>query len=423
MDYLALGEEVDREAHVLCRYRLETDVPLEKAAGYVAAEQSTGTWTVTTTETEEIVARYGAKVIGVERIGPRTGLAVIAIPVEDFSIPRGGIPQILSIVAGNVLGLEAVERLRLEEVSLPGAIVRQFKGPKFGAGGVREILRRKPGTPLLGTIIKPKIGLPPRGYGDYVYEAGMGGLTNSKDDETLVDQAFCPIVERTSAIAEALDRVEEETDRKMLHAVNISTRCDHLLELAEEVIEAGARHLMVDVLTSGFAAVQCLAEDPSIKVPIHVHRAMHAAMTRDPTHGIAMPVFALLVRLAGGDGLHVGTFGVGKMHGAAEEDKASQSVLTRELYGLKPLIPVCSGGMHPRLVPQLLAVTGPDVQVQAGGGVSGHPKGVRAGAKAMVQAAEAYVKGIDIDEYASKHEELRLALGKWESAFGRGTAR
>jgi ribulose-bisphosphate carboxylase large chain len=414
VDDLYLGEEVDPEAYVLCRYSLETDLPLEEAAGYVAAEQSTGTWTKTTTETDEIRKAYGAKVLQIERRGAGTGSALIAVPVEDFSLPEGGIPQILSLVAGNVFGLEAVRNLRLEEIRFPRTIVRHFRGAKFGIAGLRKRLKRREGLPFIGTIVKPKIGMPPEKYGEYVYEAGMGGLTNSKDDETLVDQAFCPILERVRHTAEALDRVEEEAGHRMLHAVNITTRCDRLLELADRVIEAGARQLMVDVLTAGFTSVQALAEDPSIRVPLHIHRAMHAAITKNPKHGIAMPVFATLVRMAGGDSLHIGTFGVGKMAGEPEEDIASQGALTGDLYGLKDPLPVCSGGMHPGVVGSLLRRTGTDVQIQAGGGVSGHPGGVRKGAVAMVQAVEAFLAGVTAEAYAETHPELEDALEAWK---------
>ena len=169
----------------------------------------------------------------------------------------------------------------------------------------------------MGTIVKPKIGLSPKATADYVYEAGMGGLTNGKDDETLVNQKFCPLEARVVAIAEALDRVKEESGHIMIHAINVSTNGDKIIEVAEKAQQLGASEIMVDMITCGFAAVQALAEDPSIKVPIHVHRTMHGAITRNKDNGVSMLVFAKLVRMCGGDALHIGTFGVGKMRGDA----------------------------------------------------------------------------------------------------------
>ena len=126
-----------------------------------------------------------------------------------------------------------------------------------------------------------------------------------------------------------------------------------------------------------------------------------------------MPVLALLARLAGADSLHIGTFGVGKMEGSEEDSARSKRTITEELTGLKPCVPVSSGGMYPGIVPPLIKAAGPDIQIQAGGGVSGHPGGVRAGAKALVQATEATVKGISLKQYAKTHKELAQALDKW----------
>jgi ribulose-bisphosphate carboxylase large chain len=411
-NYLALGEELDYAGYVVCDYRVVTDNPLEKVANAIAAEQTTGTWTDVKTFTEDIFKMYGGLVTKIVE-EPKGGVITIAYPLSDFSASVGGVPQLLSIIAGNLFGLGNVEKIRLESLILPTKFISNFNGPKFGIDGVRKILDRKPGMPFLGTIVKPKIGLNPKEFANYVYEAGMGGLTNSKDDETLVDQSFCPISERTMAVADAIDRVRSETGHRMVHAINISTRVDKILELADKVQSLGATQLMVDYLTSGITALQAVAEDPSVKLPIHVHRAMHGAITRDPYHGISMPVLSQLARLCGADGLHVGTFGVGKMDSSKGDSELSKEALIGPFGELLPTIPVASGGMYPGIVAPLVQRAGPDIQIQAGGGVSGHPGGVRAGAKALVQAAEAAVKGIPAREYANDHKELAQALEKW----------
>ncbi|MBP8685875.1 MAG: ribulose 1,5-bisphosphate carboxylase large subunit, partial [Methanomassiliicoccales archaeon] len=280
--YLHLNEPIDADAHVICKYKVGTDLNMTTAAAAIATEQSTGTWTKLSTLREENFQRRSGKVTAIEG-----NVATIAYPVEDFSLDIGGVPQILSVIAGNLFGLEALRTVRLEDVRFPKSILREFKGPKFGIEGMRTLLKR-PKKPLVGTIVKPKIGLSPKETAEYVYEAGMGGLTNSKDDETLVNQSFCPLEERVVAIAEALDRVRDESGHVMMHAINVSTNGHQILEVAERAQELGASELMVDVLTCGFGAVQALAEDPSIKLPIHVHRTMHGAITRNPDHGIHM---------------------------------------------------------------------------------------------------------------------------------------
>lgn len=406
IDYLALGEELDAEEYVICEYTVKSDLDIETAGKRIAEEESTGTWTLPTTLSDDIFKKYGAKVVKAEG-----NLVRIGYPKIDFSGEIGGIPQILSIIAGNLFGLDSLEGVRLVDLEIPSSIVNKYPGPQFGIEGLRDILNR-PNKPLIGTIVKPKIGLPPKEFADYVYEAGKGGLTNSKDDETLVDQDFCPLEERVNKVSEKLDLLEEE-GHKIIHAHNISTTTHQILDAADLSLENGARQLMVDVLTVGFSGVQALAEDPSVDVPIHVHRAMHGAITKNPEHGIAMPVIAKLVRMAGGDALHTGTYGTGKMHAEIEEELHSKRVLLEDMHGLKKMMPVASGGLHPGLVPELVKKSGWDVQIQAGGGVSGHPDGVRSGATALRQAVDSAYKEIDLEEYAESHEELKKALDKW----------
>jgi ribulose-bisphosphate carboxylase large chain len=405
--YLHLGESIDPDRYVICKYKMVTDLDLKLAAAAIATEQSTGTWTGISTLNDDIFERYSGRVIDIQG-----NVATIAYPEEDFSLDIGGVPQILSVIAGNLFGLEALKGVRLEDVVFPRSMLREFKGPKFGIDGLRSTLKR-PEKPLVGTIVKPKIGLPPKGMADYIYEAGMGGLTNGKDDETLSNQKFCPLEDRVVAIAEAIDRVRNETGHIMMHAINVSTNGEKIVEVAERAQELGASEIMVDVITCGFAAVQALAEDPSIKVPIHVHRTMHGAITRNRDLGVSMRVFAKLVRMCGGDALHVGTFGVGKMKGNPTEDLANQEACVGKELPQKAVMPVCSGGMHPALIEPLVKITGFDVQIQAGGGVAGHPGGVRGGARAMVQAVDAAFQRTPFEEYARTHQELREAMTKW----------
>ncbi|MBP7086725.1 MAG: ribulose 1,5-bisphosphate carboxylase large subunit [Methanomassiliicoccales archaeon] len=408
--YLHLDAPVDIDKHVICKYKVGTELKMTTAAAAIATEQSTGTWTKLSTLKEDNFLKRSGKVTKIEG-----NLATIAFPVEDFSLDIGGVPQILSIIAGNLFGLEALHAVRLEDVTFPKCILKEFKGPKYGIDGMRSILKR-PSKPLVGTIVKPKIGLSPQETADYVYEAGMGGLTNGKDDETLSNQKFCPLEDRVVAIAEALDKVKSETGHVMIHAINVSTNGHQILEVAERAQELGATELMVDVLTCGFGAIQVLAEDPSIKLPIHVHRTMHGAMTRNLDHGINMKVFATLTRMVGGDALHVGTFGVGKMKGAAHEDLANRDMcLTNELP-YKRMMPVASGGVHPGMIKKFVEIAGTELQIQAGGGVSGHPGGVRGGARAMVQAVDAAAADIPLDVYARDHAELAAAIKKWGMA-------
>ncbi|HVP93811.1 MAG TPA: RuBisCO large subunit C-terminal-like domain-containing protein [Methanoregulaceae archaeon] len=377
-----------------------------EAAQALADEETTGTWTGISTRMD-YVKRLDGVVLDVHASGPGY-LAKISYPGEIFE--PGNIPQYLSVVAGNLFGLSRLEVVRLLDFDLPENLV-PFKGPKFGIHGVRRIVGTNK-RPHVGTIIKPKVGLTPEDTAAVAYQAAIGGVDLIKDDETLTNQKFCPIDERLPKVMDSLDEARDETGQQVLYAVNITTRGDRIVELAEHVIDLGANMVMVDVITAGFSALQALGENQSVKVPIHVHRTMHAAMTRNPEHGIAMRPFARLVRMLGGDQLHTGTVS-GKMAHAAEEVIGDNRVLTEQYGCIRPTFPVSSGGLHPGKVSRELSVLGTDITLQAGGGIHGHPGGTAAGAKAMRQAVDAFMAGIPAPEYAKDHFELEQALKLW----------
>lgn len=386
-----------------------TDTSPEQAALAIAEEETTGTWTDLTTR-KDYVQYLDGTVESVELV-PAGYVASIRYPYEIFE--PGNIPQYLSVVAGNLFGLGRLDAVRLLDIEIPSGLITS-KGPKFGIEGVRKIVGSAD-RPHVGTIIKPKVGLNPEDTAEVAYQAAIGGVDLIKDDETLTDQAFCPMEERVNHVMKKLDLAMEETGRTILYAVNVTSGADRIVENAKRALSNGANMVMVDVITAGFSAVQALASDSSINVPIHVHRTMHAAITRSPLHGIAMRPIARLVRMAGGDQLHTGTVS-GKMGHNKEEVIGDNAALTKDFYGIAPVFPVASGGLHPGKVEAELSSLGTDIVLQAGGGIHGHPEGTAAGAAAMRQAVDAYLAGIPASIYAEDHQELRLALEKWGTA-------
>ncbi|HTY53076.1 MAG TPA: RuBisCO large subunit C-terminal-like domain-containing protein [Methanomicrobiales archaeon] len=378
----------------------------EEAARWIAEEETTGTWTAIGTTTG-YVRRLDGEVMEIIAEGGHQ-LVKIRYPAEIFE--PGNVAQYLSVIAGNLFGLKKLAAVRLLDMEVPEELV-PFPGPRFGIRGIRAIIGTT-NRPHVGTIIKPKVGLSPDDTAEVAYQAATGGVDLIKDDETLTDQAFCPIRERVPKVMAALAKVKEDTGRQVLYAVNVTTRADKIVEKAEEAISLGANMVMVDVIISGFGALQALGEAPGVTVPIHVHRAMHAAMTRNKEHGIAMRPLARLVRWLGGDQLHTGTVS-GKMSHEAEEVLGDNRVLTGSCFGKKRTFPVSSGGLHPGKVFRELETLGTDIVLQAGGGIHGHPDGTAAGAMAMRQAVDAFMEGIALDEYAKQHYELQRALTQW----------
>ena len=400
--YLALGEEVDPEKYIICKFFYESNLSNEEAAESVAAESSIGTWTDVKTMREDIKDLLAAKVFKLD-----DDYMHIAYPVEMF---EPSVPQILADIAGNIFGIKFVENLRLLEVKYPRKFMKNFSGPQFGIKGVRKLLKIKE-RPLVGTIIKPKIGLPPDDHARVAYEAWIGGIDFVKDDENLTDQKFNPFYERVEKTLQALDKAETETGELKNYAPNISAPYNEMIKKAQYVRDNGGKCVMIDILTCGFSALQSYIEE-DFDLIIHAHRTMHGAITRNEKHGIHMNVIALLARFCGCDQLHVGTI-VGKMEGdRAEVEKNVESCIFD--CGLRTRFPVCSGGLYAGHIPEIMGILGKDIILQAGGGVHGHPKGTSAGATSMRQAVEAVMEGIPIEEYIKTHEELRLALEKWK---------
>jgi ribulose-bisphosphate carboxylase large chain len=152
---------------------------------------------------------------------------------------------------------------------------------------------------------------------------------------------------------------------------------------------------------------------------------MHAAFDRNKKHGISMYFLAKLMRLIGVSQIHTGT-AVGKLTGTKKESMlladllrekkvpaAEPFCLGQDWGKIRSAFPVSSGGLHPGLVPDVLDIYGTDLVLLVSGGIHGHPKGTRAGAKATMQAIGAWQDGIPLEEKAKRAKELREALEKW----------
>ncbi len=400
LEFVDLNHKPENE--IVCTFRVEpAGVTMEEAAGRVASESSVGTWT-TLAKLPERIRRLMAKVFSIEG-----DIIKVAYPLDLFE--EGSIPQLLSSVAGNIFGMRALKNLRLEDIEFPRDYIKHFKGPKFGIEGVRKRLKIKD-RPLTATVPKPKVGFDVNEYAEVAYESLSGGIDMLKDDENLTSQPFIRFEKRLEAVMKVKEKAESETGEKKTYLVNITAETKEMLRRAKLVADYGNEYVMIDVLTAGFAALQSLREEcEDLELAIHAHRAMHAAFTRNPKHGISLRVLTKLVRIAGVDNMHIGT-GVGKMVGEAEEVKELAEICRAEWFHLKPVFPVSSGGLHPGLIPDVIALLGRDIIIQAGGGVHGHPDGSYAGAKALREAIDLALKGESLENGG---RELQKALEKW----------
>ncbi|RDZ65280.1 type III ribulose-bisphosphate carboxylase [Haloferax sp. Atlit-12N] len=402
-DFLDLEYEPTDE-DLVCTFRIDpaTGMSTEAAASRVASESSNGTWAALQTGAD--FTDMGATTFDIDG-----DLIKVAYPAGLFE--PGNMPQVLSCIAGNIMGMKAVDTIRLLDCEWPEEIVSSYPGPLYGSS-VREEIFGVTDRPITATVPKPKVGLSTAAHAQVGYDAWVGGVDLLKDDENLTDQAFNPFSDRLTESLSLRDDAEDETGEKKSYLINVTADTQTMLDRVDEVAAQGGEYVMVDIITAGWAGLQTVRERTEKHgLAIHAHRAMHAAFDRLPAHGVSMRVLAQISRLCGVDQLHTGTAGLGKL--ANEDTVGINDWLTGDLYGTTDVLPVASGGLHPGLLPDLLDATGTNVCVQLGGGIHGHPDGTRAGAVALRSAIDAYAEGRSITEAAEETPELAVALDKW----------
>lgn len=422
VDYVNLDYEPNQKDLIAMYYveKAPECEDLQQACMEIAKESSIGTWTKILTMSEDIAKNLKPSAFYID-----DSKNIIKIAYTEDLFEADNISQILSAIAGNIYGMKKLKYLRLLDISFPKSIIDSYRGPKLGINGIRELTAIK-NRPLLGTIVKPKVGLNEKEHAEICAQAWRGGLDIVKDDENLTSMKFNKFEKRVEKTLERRDQIEEETGDKKIYMPNITSKVSIMKQRADQVIDQGGEYVMIDIVTVGFSALMEMRDYLESKnVAIHAHRAMHAAFTRVKKHGLTMLALAKLSRLIGMDQLHTGTV-IGKMEGEKQEVLDINKVITEKnikgnnstlldqnWYHIKPVLPVASGGLSPLDIPELIRILGRDMVFQFGGGCHGHPNGTENGARAITQALNATLDEISLEEYSKSHIELKKALEKW----------
>ena len=213
------------DARIHARYWLETGDDPQRAAEVIAGEQSSGTFTTVPGETPELKARSGARVERVEVLdhvdrpslpGKMSAsryarcLLDLSWPVENMGT---SLPNLLATIAGNLFELRQVSGLRLLDLKLPAAFVAANPGPAFGIAGTR-LQAGVANGPLIGTIIKPSVGLSPAETAATTQLLVDGGIDFIKDDELQADGPHCPFDERVRAVMRVVNEAADRSGRR-----------------------------------------------------------------------------------------------------------------------------------------------------------------------------------------------------------------
>ena len=416
--------------HVLCAYLMKPKagyLDYLATAAHFAAESSTGT-NVEVCTTDEFTKGVDAIVYEIDEAKE---LMKIAYPIELFDRNiidgRAMLVSFLTLTIGNNQGMGDVEYAKMLDFYVPQAYMRLFDGPAMNIVDMWRVLGRPlvNGGMVVGTIIKPKLGLRPQPFADACYQFWKGG-DFIKNDEPQGNQVFAPLKETIKLVADAMRRAQDETGEAKLFSANITSddpfemirRGEYILETFAENADHVA--FLVDGYVGGpMAVTTCRRHFPNQF--LHYHRAGHGAVTSPQTkRGYNALVHMKMSRLQGSSGIHTGTMGFGKMEGdpadkllahMLEQDEAMGLYFNQPWWGMKATTPIISGGMNALRLPGFFDNLGHCNVIQtSGGGAFGHKDGGAAGAKSLRQARDAWMAGVNLVDYAKEHKELAGAF-------------
>ncbi len=414
---------------ILAKYLVETPYPVEEAAEALAGEQSSGTFVQIPGETADLRDRFRARVENIEVLEAvatpslpgskipadspeparyRRARLTISWPLENMGM---NLPTLLSTVLGNLTELREFSGIRLLDLELPRAFGEDLPGPQFGVEGTREFAGVYD-RPIIGTIIKPSVGLSPEQTAELVHELAEAGIDFIKDDELMANPPHSPLERRVEAVMREINEVADRTGKKVMYAFNITDEPEAMLRHHETVARAGGTCVMVSLNSVGLAGVMHLRRHSEL--PIHGHRNGWGMFTRFPYLGMDFTAYQKLWRLAGVDHLHVN----GLQNKFWESDdsvvKSIKTCLTPMFGKDDRVVPVISSGQWGGQAPETYQRTRTvDVMYLAGGGIMAHPGGPAAGLTAIRQAWEAAVEGVPLEKYAEDHLELMRSLEKF----------
>jgi ribulose-bisphosphate carboxylase large chain len=408
---------------IVARYLLETAVDPRQAAEAIAGEQSSGTFRPVPGETAELKRRAGARIERLEVVeevaapslpgaatGPdgryRRAELTLSWPLENSG---PSLPNLVATVAGNLFEMHQVSGLRILDIALPEAFYARYPGPRFGIEGTRR-LSGVHGRPLIGTIVKPSVGLDAEATAKLVASLCDAGIDFVKDDELQADGASCPFAERARAVMRAIDRHADRSGRKVMFAFNITDDLDAMRRHHDLVLELGGSCVMVSLNSVGLVGMIEIARHAQL--PIHAHRNGWGYLSRHPQLGWSYVAWQKLWRLAGADHMHVN----GLRNKFCESDNnvvASARECLTPMSAAHPCIamPVVSSGQSVHQVQETHARLGSvDLIFAAGGGIMAHPQGPAAGVRSLREAWDAAIAGVDVAERARSRPELAAAL-------------
>ena len=391
-------------ARVSATYALQTRMDPHRAAEIIAGEQTSGTFVPIPGEDAALKARALAsyQIHAMPEQADGTYLLELSWPLSNLG---ASLPNLLATVAGNLYELKPVESLRLLDISLPDEFAAAYPGPAFGIAGTRA-LAGVPQGPLIGTIIKPSVGLTAEATAGFVDQLCAAGVDFIKDDELQADGPACPFDERARLVMQVINRHADRSGKKVMYAFNLTGELDEMKRRHDLVHALGGTCVMLSLQSVGLTGFSAFRQHAQL--PVHGHRNGWGYLQQ----GWSYIAWQKLWRLAGADHLHVNGL-ANKFQEADASVVASARACLTPLFADKPctVMPVFSSGQTVRQAPATWqAMQSPDLLFLAGGGLFAHPGGIAAGVTSLKQAWAAAMAGVSLEAAAKTQRELREAL-------------
>ncbi|MEK7780597.1 MAG: ribulose-bisphosphate carboxylase large subunit family protein [Verrucomicrobiota bacterium] len=444
---------------IVATYFIETPLAVEKAAATLAGEQSSGTFVAVPGETEELKQQFTARV---EKITPLETVTAPSLPgaksvtgkfqraevVVSWSLENMGynLPTLVSTIQGNLYEITAFTGLKLMDVELPPSFAQHFRGPKFGVSGCRKLTKVE-GRPLIGTIIKPSIGMSPQQTAELVKTLAEAGIDFIKDDELMANPPHSPFDERVDAIMRVINTHADCTGKKVMYAFNVSDELDAMQRHYDKVVNSGGTCAMISLNSVGLSGAKKICDIGTLA--IHGHRNGWGMLNRHPLLGIEFPAYQKLWRLAGVDQLHVNGIAnkfwesddsvvrsieacLRPLFGTSEPERCLQAAASaaKSASPLPPeggvpataqfsVLPVVSSGQWGGQACETYRRTkSVDLLYMAGGGIMAHPDGPAAGVRSLQKWWEAAVEGLTMEQATAKYPELKKSVEKFGKKSG-----
>lgn len=414
---------------IVVTYRIETSGSIEAMAEKIASDQSTGTFVPVPGETPELKARVAARVLAIRPLadaeypswpeaaaghGPiRRADADIAFPLDAVGTD---LSALMTIAVGGIFSIRGMTGLRVVDLKLPQDYQSAYPGPQFGLPGSRR-LTGVYDRPIIGTIVKPALGLRPHETAGLVGELIGSGVDFIKDDEKLMSPAYSPLSERVAAIMPKILDHEQKTGKKVMYAFGISaTDPDEMMRNHDLVLEAGGNCAVININSIGMGGMAFLRKRSGLV--LHAHRNGWDVLTRHPGIGFDFKVWQQFWRLLGVDQFQINGIGV-KYWEPDDSFVESFKAVTTPLFDASDCaLPVAGSGQWGGQAPETYRRTGrtTDLLYLCGGGIVSHPGGPAAGVRAVQQAWQAAVADIPLETYAKDHPELAASIQKFGSA-------